>query len=172
VRTDRNFVLEEEVNAGRLDVAIVFSPVGRKQVGDHLASMRMLWLGRQGTANIMPPNGLPLVLLNHPCLFRNAAFQSLDEVGIPCRLALTAPSLSGIWAALRFGLGITARTAHGVPAEVQHLNDYLPPLPELEVWMLTAADLSVAASEFVDVLRLSFNKCNGLTMEVKQPVGP
>jgi hypothetical protein len=60
-----------------------------------------------------------------------------------------------------------------VPAEVRRVDDYLPPLPALEVRMLTAGDLSVAASEFVDVLRLSFNKCaNELTMEGKQPIGP
>jgi DNA-binding transcriptional LysR family regulator len=158
VRADRNFVLEEEINAGRLDIAIVFSPAGGRQAGELLASMPMFWFVGRDAPSVMPSGGLPLVLLHHPCLFRNAALQSLDDVSIPWRLALTAPSLSAIWAALRFGVGITVRTAHSVPAGVRRFDDHLPPLPELELRMLTARDLSDVALEFVDVLKLSFNK--------------
>lgn len=158
VRADRNFVLEEEVNAGRLDAAIVFSPADRKPSGELLASMPTGWFGQQDASVSVPASGLPLVLLSHPCPFRHAALQSLDDVGIPWRLALTAPSLSGIWAALRSGLGITVRTGHGVPAGVRRFDDYLPPLPELDLRMLTASDLSETAAEFVEVLKSSVER--------------
>lgn len=159
VRVDRNFVLEEDVNAGRLDAAIVLSPTDRKPSGERLASMPIVWFAQQHASFSVPASGLPLVLLSHPCPFRNAALQSLDDVGIPWRLALTAPSLTGIWAALRCGLGITVRTAHGVPADVRRCEDCLPPLPDLDVRILMAPDLSETAAEFVDVVKSSVERC-------------
>ena len=155
VRAGLNYALEEEVNAGRLDVALAFAEAGRGRSGELLSSMPMFWFGREDLPNGAPEHqgDLPLVLFNHPCLFRQAALQSLDEAGIRWRLSLTTPSLSGVWAALRFGLGITVRTAHGVPTGIRRLDCGLPDLAALELRMLTGSDLSPAAVEFVDVLK-------------------
>ena len=155
VRAGLNYTLEEEVNAGRLDVALAFAEAGRGRSGERLSLMPMHWFGREDLWAEAPsqPGGLPLVLFNHPCLFRQAALRSLDAHGLRWRLSLTTPSLSGVWAGLRFGLGITVRTAHGVPAGIGRLEGGLPPLAALELRMLTASDLSPAAAAFVDVLR-------------------
>jgi DNA-binding transcriptional LysR family regulator len=160
VRAGLNYALEEEVNAGRLDVALAFAEPGRGRSGELLSSMPMFWFGRDDLSNEPPEHqaDLPLVLFNHPCLFRQTALQSLDATGIRWRLSLTTPSLSGVWAALRFGLGITVRTAHGVPAGLRRLDCNLPHLPALELRMLTGSDLSPAAVEFVDVLRSTTGK--------------
>jgi DNA-binding transcriptional LysR family regulator len=160
VRAGLNYALEEEVNAGRLDVALAFAEAGRGRSGELLSSMPMVWFGREDLSNEAPehPAGLPLVLFNHPCLFRQAALQSLDTAGIRWRLSLTTPSLSGVWAALRFGLGITVRTAHGVPAGIRRMDFDLPRLAALELRMLTGSDLSSAAVDFVDVLRSTTGK--------------
>lgn len=155
VRAGRNYALEEEVNAGRLDVALAFAEAGRGRSGELVSSMPMFWFGREDFPSEATeyPGDLPLVLFNHPCLFRQAALQSLDEAGIRWRLSLTTPSLSGVWAALRFGLGITVRTGHGVPVGIRRLNGDLPNLTALELRMLTGGDLSPAAVDFVDILR-------------------
>lgn len=155
VRAGLNYALEDEVNAGRLDVALAFAEEGRGRSGELLSSMPMFWFGREDLSNgVREHRGdLPLVLFNHPCLFRQAALRSLDEAGIRWRLSLTTPSLSGVWAALRFGLGITVRTAHGVPAGIRRLDDGLPELGAIELRMLTGKDLAPAAVDFVDVLR-------------------
>jgi DNA-binding transcriptional LysR family regulator len=160
VRAGRNYALEDEVNAGRLDVALAFAEAGRGRSGELLSSMPMFWLGREDLSNAAPEHqpDLPLVLFNHPCLFRQAALQSLDAAGVRWRLSLTTPSLSGVWAALRFGLGITVRTAHGVPAGIRRLDCDLPRLAALELRMLTGSDLSPAALDFVDVLRSTTGK--------------
>jgi DNA-binding transcriptional LysR family regulator len=155
VRAGLNYALEEEVNAGRLDVALAFAEAGRGRSGELLASMPMFWFGRENLTNGTPEHqgDLPLVLFNHPCLFRQAALKSLDESGIRWRVSLTTPSLSGVWAALRFGLGMTVRTAHGVPVGIRRLDIGLPRLGALELRMLTGSDLSPAAGDFADVLR-------------------
>lgn len=154
VRAGRNFALEEEVRGGRLDVALAFAEPGRTAAGQRLASLPMHWYGRADTptADTDHPAGLPLVLFNHPCLFRQHALQALDAAGRRWRLALTTPSFSGIWAALRFGLGITVRTAHGVPAGMRRLDRRLPRLPMLELRMLTRADAPPATADFIDLL--------------------
>jgi len=65
---------------------------------------------------------LPLLVFEAPCLMRNAATTALDKAGIPWRIAFTSRSLSGIWAAMSAGLGITVRTDFGRPQTVRMLN--------------------------------------------------
>lgn len=154
VRAGRNYALEEEVHAGLLDVALAFAQAGRARSGALLACLPMHWYGGEGAAALVrkSPDGLPLVLFNHPCLFRQAAIQALDAHDLRWRLALTTPSLSGVWAALRFGLGITVRTEHGLPGGVRRLDRGLPDLPALELRMIAGSGLSAAAADFADVL--------------------
>jgi DNA-binding transcriptional LysR family regulator len=154
VRAGRNFALEEEFRAGRLDIALAFAEAGRARSGELLASMPMFWFGRDDAAEVALgyQDGLPLVLFNHPCLFRQAALQALDAAAVRWRLSLTTPSLSGLWAAVRFGLGVTVRTMHGIPDGIRRLDSELPRLPALELRILTGTDISPAASEFVNVL--------------------
>src|SRR5262249_13870696 len=58
---------------------------------------------------------LPLALLGAQCAFRKRALQHLDEANISYRIAANSPSLDGLWAAVLGDLGVTARTALGVP---------------------------------------------------------
>lgn len=69
---------------------------------------------------------VPLLVFEAPCLMRNAATTALDKAGIPWRIAFTSRSLSGIWAAMSAGLGVTVRTDFGRPQTVRILNE----LPE------------------------------------------
>jgi DNA-binding transcriptional LysR family regulator len=48
VRAGRNHGLEEDVHAGRLDVAVAFFPAGSSAHGTLLASLPMMWLGMKG----------------------------------------------------------------------------------------------------------------------------
>lgn len=156
VRAGRNFALEEEVRAGRLDVALAFFQSDSASCGIRLSSMPMLWLA--GERLSWPPGDslIPLALFDHPCLFRQLAIQTLESRGMRWRLSLTTPSLPGIWAALRSGYGISPRTAHRVPADIRDVGTQfdLPALPPIELRMLTADELSPAASDLRDILEL------------------
>jgi DNA-binding transcriptional LysR family regulator len=61
---------------------------------------------------------------------RSAAIKALDKAGIPWRVAFTGSSLSGIWAAVSAGLGITVRTSVGLPKQLRVL-DGSPALPRI-----------------------------------------
>ena len=93
-------------------------PPGSEAHGTRIASLPMVWLGGKGMAKPAAGDPIPLVLFDHPCLFRQAAFRTLEGKGLRWRLSLTTPSLSGVWAALRSGHGISVRTAHRVPAGI------------------------------------------------------
>jgi len=157
VRAGRNYALEDEVNSGRLDMALAFFQPGRGKPGALLASLPMSWFGRRNFTTSSGENvdRIPLVLFDHPCLFRQTALHALDAKGIPWRLSLTTPSLPGVWGALRFGHGVTVRTAHRVPADIRDLGSQLdlPPLPSIELRMVARSDLSPAASELQTILK-------------------
>jgi len=57
---------------------------------------------------------------------RKIATTALDRAGIAWRIAFTSRSLSGIWAAMHAGLGVTVRTTIGVPQTM-----HIIPAPEL-----------------------------------------
>jgi hypothetical protein len=59
-----------------------------------------------------------------------------------------------VWAALRYAQGISIRTPHRVPDGIRDVGSKfdLPKLPSIELRMLTASELSPAASDLRDIL--------------------
>ncbi len=155
VRAGRNYSLEEEINSGRLDVALAFFKPNSSNHGTLIASLPMMWFGRKGMSRSEVQDPIPLVVFDHPCLFRQAAFQVLEGSKLRWRLSLTTPSLPGVWAALQSGYGISPRTSHRVPPGIRDVGAEFgfPPLPAIELRMLTASELSPAASDLRDVLQ-------------------
>lgn len=69
-----------------------------------------------------------MVLFEHPCIFRSYALDALDSAGLAWRIAMTSPSVAGLWAAVKGGLGMTLRAKIGAPVEF----DFAPPaMPSL-----------------------------------------
>jgi DNA-binding transcriptional LysR family regulator len=156
VRAGRNYALEEEVRSGQLDLALAFSRPGSDEHSERLASLPMRWFGGKGLARPLEEDPVPLVLFDHPCLFRQSALQALEAQGRRWRLSITTPSLPGVWAALQFGRGITIRTRHRVPAGIRDVGHKfgLPALPPIDLRIVQGAGLSPAAAELHDILRL------------------
>lgn len=155
VRAGENHSIAEEVRAGRLDAALAFFRPGSPREGETLCELPMRWLAPAGAADRIPDGPLPLVLFNHPCLFRQATLAALDQGRLRWRAALTTPSLPAIWAALRAGLGLAVRTDHGRPEDIDSVGEDLglPKLPSVELRLLRAPNLSPAADKLAEVLR-------------------
>lgn len=155
VRAGRNYSLKEEVRSGRLDVAVALFPAGSDAHGTHLVTLPLLWLGAKAAAKSSGEEPIPLVLFDHPCLFRQTALQELERNGRRWRLSLTTPSLPGVWAALRAGYGISVRPAYPVPAGLRDVGPALglPKLPAIELRIITANELSPAASDLREILQ-------------------
>src|SRR6185503_3426777 len=108
VRIDGNAALADAVEQGGLDVALAVGHAGRPQargVGD----LPLAWIAGTGFVR-RSARPLPLVVLGPQCAFRQRALQVLEEAGIPWRIAAVSPSLAGLWAAARAGLGVTVRS--------------------------------------------------------------
>lgn len=138
LRVDRNSALERAVSRRELDVALV---LGNATPADAtlLGSVPMAWIASREFARDEHAS-LPLLLLEPPCIFRTAALQSLDAAHLPWRLAVTSPSLGGLWATALAGLGLTVRSAVALPQGLADAGTRLglPALPSVGVRLLEA----------------------------------
>jgi len=143
-RVARNAQLMEAFAAGQLDLALAWdtgAPVHARSTAV-LAPLPMRWIGAAGVDEAAAAAGepLPLVMMDAPCVMRSAAIAALDKAGMPWRAAFTSASLGGVWAAVAAGLGVTVRTAIGVPAHLRILDDAtLPSLPAVGLSLHCAA---------------------------------
>lgn len=114
VHIEGNAALVEAVEQGKLDVALTVGQADRP-TAEIVGDMALVWIaGRDFAPRAGQP--LPLVMLGPQCVFRKRAIQLLDESAKTWRIAAVSPSLAGLWAAALGGLGLTARTAIGLPA--------------------------------------------------------
>lgn len=139
VRVERNVVLRELLSRAALDLAVTFDPEpGRPDPEE--AQLPVCWLAAPGF-RWSPGTPLPLVLFEPPCTFRRLALEALDRAGLPWRVAFSSPSLSGLWAAVSAGLGVTVRTELGTPPRVRRLIERrLPALPSMAFRVEGAGD--------------------------------
>ncbi len=77
---------------------------------------------------------VPLVLLDDPSPFRDMVLAALNEANIPWRLAYVASTLPAVRAAVKAGLGVTARPVEMMSPDLRVLgkSDGLPSLPDTE----------------------------------------
>lgn len=150
VVVERSTRLVDMVEAGDLDLAAAARlprpgamPIRREP---------MLWLAAAHAPVAQWAAGeIPLATFDAPCPFRSAAIDTLDRAGLRWRITYQSPSLSGIAAAVRAGLGVTVRTsltAAGLTASSQ-----LPALPSAEFALYRRDSApSLAVSRFEEAL--------------------
>ena len=136
LRVDRNSALEQAVARRDIDIALVFGsmlPADASRIG----TVPMAWIAARDFAWTAPAS-LPLLVLEQPCMFRTAALQALDNVGTPWRVAVTSPSLGGLWATALAGMGVTVRSAVVLPDSLCDVGARLglPALPRVGVRIL------------------------------------
>jgi DNA-binding transcriptional LysR family regulator len=155
VSADRQAVLLERLDKGQLDLALLFG-VGRRSDAQRLTALPMTWIiSRKQGFKWQASQPLPLALCSPPCFFREAAVAALNKAGIPWRIAFTSPSVHGIWAAVDAGLGITLRTATGLPRQVMVMEPKsgLPRLPVVDLSLHDGGRaLTPAATQFKEIL--------------------
>jgi DNA-binding transcriptional LysR family regulator len=159
-RVDRSSALLDALGRGELDLTLAWHAGGESASRtEHLAWLPMTWIGPRDFAR-RHDHPLPLVMLEQPCLFRQQGLAALDAAGISWRLVFTSPSLSGLWAAIAAGLGITLRTPLSVPDHAIALDLKLTRLPsagEIGLCLKTGdgSSASAAVMHFRTILRES-----------------
>ena len=142
VRVDSNLKLQDAVATGELDLAVLFQEPGAAQNGtksEVIDRLRRVWVASP-ELEIDEGKPLPLVLSVAPCIFRNSVLNALDRISRPWRIVLSTPSLSGLRAALRAGLGVGVRTERWLEADLRVIETGLPPLPDIELALISATE--------------------------------
>ncbi|QIZ53157.1 LysR family transcriptional regulator [Dickeya zeae] len=141
-RIARNRELCEALSQQQLDLALSWLDEESMPGIAALAHLPMRWIRHPSfeiADYLETGRPLPLVMFEAPCLMRRRGTDALDKAGIPWRVVFVSRSLSGIWAAVNAGLGVTVRSAVGMPSSLTAAtHNRLPPLPEIGVALLQA----------------------------------
>lgn len=128
-----NASLLEAVQSARIDLAAIIGGDGMGG-GEAIGHLEIAWIASV-SFNPREKQPLPLAVLGPKCAFRRRAIERLEAADIGYRIAASSPSLDGLWAALRGGLGVTARTVLNLPERLafDRVLHGLPPLGSLPV---------------------------------------
>ncbi|MBE7211975.1 MAG: LysR family transcriptional regulator [Gluconacetobacter diazotrophicus] len=163
LEVDRSAVLAERTLGAALDLALAWGDANGAPHAVRVAEIPTSWIAPPDWCVPDIPvrdnpvrDALPLVAFSPPCRFRAAAAAALDAAGLSWRPCFTSPSLSGLWAAVRGGLGLTARTAIGMPDTLAALDPAaagLPPLPPMPLTLYRAeAEPAPAVRRLAEIL--------------------
>lgn len=145
VLVDRSQVLLELLERKKLDIVIAYKRESASR-SQKLKSSEMIWLGRPGK-DFSETQPVPIVLVEGPCLFRNAALAALTDAGLSWEVKLTSPSLACVAAAAEAGMGFAVRTPDLLNRKKDTLSAYaaLPKLPDIDLLIYWEADNSDSA---------------------------
>ncbi len=149
VRVERSTDLLSALQRRGLDLAIMFgfAHPGNGFTAQPVGKLPMVWIWKHPP---QPDEELKLVLFEAPCAFRATALENLGNRA--WRRTFTSPSLSGTWAAVEAGLGITVRTPLGVPKGLT-MNNRLTGLKALPLIHLYLISRENEKSPLVNLLR-------------------
>ena len=160
VRIARNAELLALVESADLDLALTWDTGHLSPYATRLGETQMHWIGARDMPLLaaLDDSSLPLIMFDAPCVLRSAATQALDAAQIPWRIALTSPSVGGIWAAVAAGLGLTLRTRIGLPSHLTVVSG-LPPVPSLGyVLHSNGDDPTPAAQQLAALIKTSLQE--------------
>jgi DNA-binding transcriptional LysR family regulator len=103
-RLDRNVSLADSLDRGLVDLAVMLDGAGLDRANAS-GRVRLQWISaRSFSASTRDP--LPLVIFSEPCVLREPAFSILEDRRIAYEIAAECSDLSGLYAAVRSGLGV------------------------------------------------------------------
>lgn len=134
IHVARSSFLMQALNQGHIDIAISTSD-DKSHERLHLRSTPTVWLAA-ADFKLARSQPLPLVLQEEPSLYRRLARDALHEAKVPSRIAHVSGSLVGVLAAVRAGLGVTARSIQALDPSMRVLGaaEGLPALPDVSLY--------------------------------------
>lgn len=120
---ERSSTLSGMVARQEVDLAVLIS---RKALPHAVFSARKTTCWHAAESFRWRPGApLPLVLVDSPCIFRDDAVKALERAGIRHEVAFASSNVSGMWAAVQAGVGVTARMGFGAPQGVVDVSAQL-----------------------------------------------
>jgi DNA-binding transcriptional LysR family regulator len=147
-RLDRNVTLADAIEHGAVDLAVMLDGSGLDPVNAS-GLVALKWIsGRSFSVPASEP--LPVVMFSEPCTLREPAFAALDRLGVPYRIAAESSDLSGLFAAVRSGLGVALLPIIGRLPDGLCLAEGLPPTSRATVFVRGRAGVDAGALAAVD----------------------
>ncbi|OBB30310.1 LysR family transcriptional regulator [Mycolicibacterium fortuitum] len=104
-RLDRNVTLADAIEHGLVDLAVMLDGSGMDPA--HASgTLALKWVSGRSFAAHSANQPLPVVMFSEPCTLREPTFATLERCGIDYRIAAESADLSGLFAAVRSGLGV------------------------------------------------------------------
>ncbi len=132
VSVKRNAFMVEMLNAHEVDLVVTTHRPGQFDCLTLRTSPTHWYCAAEYV--LQKGEAIPLVLLDDPSPFRDMVISTLNEANIPWRLAYVASTLPAVRAAVKAGLGVTARPVEMMSPDLRVLgqSDGLPALPDTE----------------------------------------
>jgi DNA-binding transcriptional LysR family regulator len=158
VRCEQSVDLVREVDAGRVDLALITQTPGLPG-GPPLRREPLVWaIGDDDS--VLEADPLPLALFPAGCLFRDLLGEALAAQGRSWRLAYVSRSLAAVTGAVAAGLAATVLAAGSVPPGLRVVgpDQGLPTLPAVDITSYHGArELSPATRCLRDYLAQSMS---------------
>lgn len=132
--------LQQMLERAQLDLVIGYA------AADDVRALRVAPTHWYGAETLADHDELPLVVLEKPCRFREAATAALDAAGRRWRIAVETPNLSTLKAAVIAGVGLTSRTGLFLRDIVPLPEGGLPALPDVSCILLRSDGAGTAAA--------------------------
>jgi DNA-binding transcriptional LysR family regulator len=132
-RLDRNVMLADAIEQGVVDLAVMLDGSGLDPANAS-GMVALKWIsGRNFSVPATEP--LPVVMFSEPCTLREPTFAALDRITVPYRIAAESSDLSGLFAAVRSGLGVALLPMIGRLPDGLCLAEGLPPTSRASVFV-------------------------------------
>jgi DNA-binding transcriptional LysR family regulator len=145
-------LLEDEALSG-FDLVMALVDPDTEVDGQVLLIDELVWVGDRSLAN--PQSTLSLVLAPDGCVYRSRVISKLKQQTQQWRISYTNADLSGITAAIKQGLGISALAKSSVPKQLDIIrHKHLPELGTIKICLFTGNSQHPQASgklaEFIE----------------------
>lgn len=147
-RLDRNVMLADAIEQGVVDLAVMLDGSGLDPANAS-GMVALKWIsGRNFSVPATEP--LPVVMFSEPCTLREPTFAALDRLAVPYRIAAESSDLSGLFAAVRSGLGVALLPMIGRLPDGLCLAEGLPPTSRASVFVRGRAGVDADVLADVD----------------------
>jgi DNA-binding transcriptional LysR family regulator len=147
-RLDRNVTLADAIEQGAVDLAVMLDGSGLDPTNAS-GIVALKWISSRSFS--MPAGEpLPVVMFSEPCTLREPTFAALDRIGVPYRIVAESSDLSGLFAAVRSGLGVALLPMIGRLPDGLCLAEGLPPTSRATVFVRGRAGVDASALAAVE----------------------
>lgn len=162
VTCDFTVTLLDGFSRGAYDLVLCKREPQGQPAGTGVWREPLVWAASE-RLTLTPDGPVPLVLAPYPDIHRKRALEALDAAGRPWRIAYTSPSVAGIQAAARAGLGVTVLPKEMVSAGFLIFGEEhgLPPLADTEIALYKAPGLSHAGERLAEHIVRSLETVRG-----------